>query len=310
MNKQIFCCQGTSLCRVALAMLCVVMLGVGTSCEKNGDVTTSGKQVAGMLTGEFSVSPTVKVHFSKGNLQYNPATDSCRFAENQWEICGMDNALITDISFDGWLDLFGWGTGDSLTRYSMIESEYAEFTNWLTRPLTNGDNTVNDWRALSGEEWSYLFMSRDSAAYRFGLGRVNGVHGVILLPDQWTLPEGLTFKSGQTAGLAAEYSKLSDTDYYNDGTLYNHYVDNLYTMSQWYKMEDNGAVFLPAAGYRWEGNVFNPNISGLYWGTTPDQHNTINGISYTASSVSFAHYFIYPAVQNQRIYGYAVRLVR
>ena len=142
------------------------------------------------------------------------------------------------------------------------------------------------------------------------MGRVNGINGVILLPDEWTQPADVAFMNGNDADLVVEFSKLSDTYYYNDGTLNDHYYDNRYTISQWYKMEDNGAVFLPAAGYRWENFVFNTNLQGMYWGTTPDRHNTLYGISYTASSVSFANYYIYPAVQNQCIYGYAVRLVR
>ena len=45
----------------------------------------------GALPGEFSVSPTKKVRFSKGNLQYNTATETWNFAEKQYDIIGKDN---------------------------------------------------------------------------------------------------------------------------------------------------------------------------------------------------------------------------
>ena len=87
---------------------------------------------------EFSVSPTKKVWFSTGNLQYQASTDTWRFAEYQYEYVafgqssdgnyrglvftgGMypsgdvgdkcDNELISS-SYNGWIDLFGWGTSN------------------------------------------------------------------------------------------------------------------------------------------------------------------------------------------------------
>ena len=83
---------------------------------------------------EYSVSPTRKVWFSAGNLQFNAAMGShnradgttapgtWRFAEHQWDFVGdaekgtvyengvkCDNALISS-SYGGWIDLFGWAT--------------------------------------------------------------------------------------------------------------------------------------------------------------------------------------------------------
>ena len=44
--------------------------------------------VQGALNGVFSVSPTKKVVFSKGNLQYRASTNTWRFAEHQYDIIG------------------------------------------------------------------------------------------------------------------------------------------------------------------------------------------------------------------------------
>ena len=70
----------------------------------------------------FSVSPTRKVRFAPGNVQYKASTQEWRFAENQWDYVGdatvgtvyengikSDNTLISS-TYNGWIDLFGWAT--------------------------------------------------------------------------------------------------------------------------------------------------------------------------------------------------------
>ena len=63
----------------------------------------------GALGGLFSVSEGQQVRFSQGNLQYQASTSTWRFAENQTDCIGDGNANIGD-AYDGWIDLFGWGT--------------------------------------------------------------------------------------------------------------------------------------------------------------------------------------------------------
>ena len=53
--------------------------------------------VTGVLPGTFSVSSTLKVQFSQGNLQYQASNNIWRFAENQWDYVG---TRIPDE--DGW----------------------------------------------------------------------------------------------------------------------------------------------------------------------------------------------------------------
>ena len=45
----------------------------------------------GALSGEFSTSDSTKVHFSTGNLQYQPYSGKWRFAANQYDIVGEGN---------------------------------------------------------------------------------------------------------------------------------------------------------------------------------------------------------------------------
>lgn len=82
-----------------------------------------------MLTSVFSVSPTEKVHFSKGNLQYQASTNTWRFAEHQWDYVGDANLKIPQV-YNSWIDLFGWGTGDDPTKTSTRSRDYSNFTDW------------------------------------------------------------------------------------------------------------------------------------------------------------------------------------
>ena len=70
------------------------------------------------------------------------------------------------------------------------------------------------------------------------------VPGLVLLPDEWTLPEGLSF-TAQPAD----------------------YTTNTYTAGQWSEMEAAGAVFLPAAARRVVKDMYNisSNRRGYYW---------------------------------------------
>ena len=144
-------------------------------------------------TIKYSVSASKQVYFASGNLQYQASTDTWRFAEHQYDFADEDNNNISD-TYDGWIDLFGWGTGDSPTKASGDNSDYATFTDWGTNVI--GTYPANTWRTLSGEEWGYLFNGRANASSLYGFAIVNGVNGLILLPDDWTLPSGLSFHAG------------------------------------------------------------------------------------------------------------------
>ena len=76
---------------------------------------------AGALKGEFSVSTTKKVHFSKGNLQatYNSSasTYAWGFAANQYDYIGnaAGNTTIDSQTNGAVVDLFGWSTSTNGT---------------------------------------------------------------------------------------------------------------------------------------------------------------------------------------------------
>ena len=278
--------------------------GTSSDSSSRGSSQTSS---SGTLSGKFSVSATTQVQFSQGNLQYQASTNTWRFAAHQWDMVGMgygqtntdnycyiggtvansDNRQIS-ATYTGWIDLFGWGTGNAPTKSSTDYSDYSTFTDWGVNPISNGGNQANQWRTLTKDEWNYLFGTRTNASSKYGVGMVNGVNGMILLPDEFTLPSGLSF----TCGLHSSYG----WQYYKEV--------NEYTAAEWSKMESAGALFLPAAGYRGGTDVNSVGSNGSYWSSTPFDADDAYGLAFYSP-------YLYPqSGGGYRYDGSSVRLVR
>jgi len=249
----------------------------------------------GALPGLFSVSESQQVRFSQGNLQYQASTDTWRFAENQYDYVGdatqgnvfedgvkCNNLLISD-TYTGWIDLFGWGTGENPTLYSTDNSDYRTFIDWGMNAISNGGNQPNTWRTLTYSEWRYLINNRPNASAKKATGTVNGVHGLILLPDNWNTPESCVFN--------AHFSNWPDD-----------YSSNSYTSTEWSIMEAAGAIFLPAAGLRGGIALDYLGIEGMYWSSSP----------WDDTWVTFLSFVGYSAIINSGYYywGLSVRLAR
>ena len=215
--------------------------------------------VDGKLPGAFSVSGTKVVYFSKGNLQATTsdqgATWTWDFAENQWDYVG-NNAANT--SFDYWggtgngsYDLFGWiGASSALDDYRQygIGSNY-DFTdcgNTAGEDLKAdwGSLMGSDWRTLTYDEWQYLIKSRNNAANLLAYATVNGKTGLILLPDSWT-----------SSSVALTITTAN-------------YTTNIISASDWSTLEEQGCVFLPAAGWRSDDSVGGVGEGGDYWSSS------------------------------------------
>ena len=232
-------------------------------------VSSSANNNNGALCGAFSVSDSLQVHFSQGNLQYIGSTDNpyWKFAEHQWDYLGeKGNSNLGRNSYKSNRDLFCWGTSGYdhgawgfepwrtiqyyrwYYAYGGLTNDLSDFSgkaDWGYNRIVNGGNAENSgWRTLSYEEWQYLLFNRVGADGKRGMATVNGIQGMVLLPDTWNLPNGCTFNPG------------------------NGYGDNVYNAIQWAVMEANGAVFLPAAGRR-DGSAFsNVGSLGNYWSTS------------------------------------------
>ena len=142
----------------------------------------------------------------------------------------------------------------------------------------NGKNQ-SGWRTLSTKEWQYLFNTRTfNNGANIGEGNsyqratinsdATSVYGVILYPDNYTLQTGATS----------------------------------YTSKEWTTMEENGCVFLPAAGIRTGSGVYGVGGGGVCWSSTANDESS-------AYDVFFNSLNVYPDHGDARDYGYSVRLI-
>ena len=252
-----------------------------------------------ILPGKFSIAADKQIQFSQGNLQYKASTDVWQFAETQFSVVGAGNAKISP-TYDGWIDLFGWGTGNNPTLATDNNADYTNFVDWGVNAISNGGNQPNMWRTPTREEWLYLLINRNNASSLVGLGTVNGEEGAILLPDDWRLPEGITFFSVRDK----HYQILSQS--YQTST--DAFADNTYSVEEWTVMEANGAVFLPTSGQRLpqSGNIsWAGTKEGRYW-TSDSLSNTYPNGFY--NQVTLREIGVWPSPE--RCLGEAVRLVK
>ena len=249
------------------ALLAMFLVG----CDSPVTYYPSGNDSDDDGIGVFSVSDSKQVTFSRGNLQYTQSTDTWSFASTQWEMIGTDNVTGGSVSsaptygdkkignaLADKVDLFGWST--STTNFGVSTSEYSSdysgsFVDWGTNKI--GNDAPNTWRTLTYEEWSYLLFNRTNANDLVGVAQVNGVNGLVFLPDNWTCPAGITFNSGFHSEYGVDYYATYQT----------------FTADQWSKLEAAGAVFLPAAGRRSGSNVFNVQYVGYCWSATENNSN-------------------------------------
>ena len=273
----------------------------------------------------FSVSATQQVHFSRGNLQYNPLTNKWRFAEHQFDYIAEEDTNVS-FNYNGWIDLFGWGTSNwnSGAHYykpwdvstdgegympgndwtNDLTGDYAEADWAWHNHIQNGGNIEHVWRTLTASEWKYLLEERTDAADKWGLATVGPINGMVILPDNWTLPEGLTFIPGTDVSMVDNYSNCSS-----------------YTYAEWSQMEAAGAVFLPAAGFRvglTGDNVHYPDekirvdgahLGGYYW-TSSHYDTPENDFKKRYAYYMFFRTHIYNSNSSMlRSFGFSVRPV-
>ena len=206
-----------------------------------------------------------KVYFSKANLRFvgfNNNTGSWSFHENQVDASyapdyGDNNIDIP--SDESTNDRFAWGLYGN---HGMYEDDFPEITTNLSKADGNdwgcafsetspeGDN----WRTLTIDEWNYLFNGRSQqkrflkVTLRLSDSEMpNAVQGILLFPDDYVEPAGLTktftYNSNTSASNGSGYV-VADADKFINAPVYTDPTSNSY------KMLAAGAVFLPAAGYR------------------------------------------------------------
>ena len=265
----------------------------------------------GMLPGLFSIGSGAQIHFSQGNLQYQASTKKWRFATNQYDNIGSNNSNISQ-SYSGWIDLFGWGTSGynhgavcyQPWSVSTDESDYYAYgsnvaelwyqsgnADWGYNAISNGGNHEAQWHTLSKGAWEYIFNRRNTASgIRYARGKVNGINGILLFPDDW------------------EESLYPIVNYNTSSGGLSHFNDNTIPLSDWEQLEINGVVFLPLSGIRWGTDI---DLSkGMYWSSSNWGYGT------AAYCVSFDNSGLDPSNSNTGLaikgkeLGLSVRLVR
>ena len=221
-----------------------------------------------------------------------------RLAEHQRDAIGQANDSISPTN-DGWIDLFGYGTSGyehGAIYYQPwstfgVDSDYCAYgdlaldlnaetgqADWGYNAILNGGNREGLWRTLTGEEWEYVLVHRKtSSGVRYVKGRVDHFNGLILLPDDWN-PETVSLHNVNQNDFPFGYNSIDST--------------------RWNLMEASGAVFLPAAGSRWDNTYWASDQLGAYW----------------ASTKAYRLYFDDNTLSIGEVYGrtdgHAVRLVR
>jgi len=182
-----------------------------------------------------------------------------------------------------------YGFGPSLYMQDLDLARTSAYYDWgVFNAISNGGNRPGLWRTLDSTEWRYLFHDRPNAVYKYGLAMIDTIRaGLVVLPDNWVLPAGITFVPGLRS-----------------------FGTNVYTKPQWEQMQKAGAVFLPeiynyvtsACGMSSSDTIINTWL-GYYW--------TVNNYSTQyAATLSFFRNHLYPGRIAHKNEKYSVRLVQ
>lgn len=224
----------------------------------------------GAICGLFTVDKKGKqVHFAKGNLVYDKLTKMWRFYEEQFEMLYTAETNVgVNYSDTNMIEHFGWATsgfnhggvtyqpwitGEPNTNYYAYGEEsyglYAEtgIADWGYNIMDNGGLAYRQWRTITAREMNFLFEGRENADEKYAFGTIKdgkkGYKGLIILPDDWILPDGLRFTPGVVDNFRTNTCQLSD----------------------WAQMEAAGAVFLPCSGRRHDDECTCIQTHGYYW---------------------------------------------
>ena len=226
------------------------------------------------LNGEFSVSPTKKVRFSKGNLQAkweyvtNHYSYVFGFATNQYDYIGEapGNTTIGNQAYGNVVDLFGWSTyeyTDGISISTDVTDYSGDFYDW-------GKNIGNGsvWRTLARGEWRFILETRQYAKRlcKIKVTVCGQKNCLVIAPDDFT------------------------------GT-----IQTSYDEKTWAAAEAAGLVCLPPAGNRDGSKVVNEGDGGLYWSYNPDGETHAYRMSFTSETINFNSGYRYK--------GFSVRLV-
>ena len=212
---------------------------------------------------------------------------------------------------------------------NIINGEYDDYEQWkyYGKTSSTGDwwdsQDLFTWTEMAqasgnlgfsvpkAEDWLYLFKERDHADERFTLATIHvdgyywmdeqDIHGLIILPDDWQTPDNVTLKTAKDLGLV--WNEANNA--YEAASSFDGYAENVFNnTTEWWALEEAGAVFLPAAG----ANAGSVNSSGFYWSSSEseDDNTKAYGFMFNKYRLSLDR-LIFPLDKTQ--YSYSVRPV-
>lgn len=208
-----------------------------------------------------------------------------------------------------------WANGSQYSNQGWcIPTDIANtYYDWgVYNPIENGGNECGLWRGISADELAYLFTKRENASEKIGKATIKDndgntiIFGLILLPDDWTLPTGLTFNSGWDGTKVNGTFPIQNINQTVTQTKYDY---NIYNLSEWEQMEAAGAIFLPITEY--DGNDY----IGRYYTTTAQRtSNNTSGFHLLFQPKRATSGTIYTSIRlwyndNQGTASFSVRLV-
>lgn len=239
-----------------------------------GRVTLAGSSFkkdrpAGALEGEFSVSASKKVYFSRGNLYWDG--DSFEFETNQYD--SQSSWTPSHVSHFFWSKEAAVAYAESYEDSEAAESDVF-FTN-STEDTPKADFVVNDvagqFRTLSADEWDYLFKQRANASKLYKqFVNICGIEKcVVFAPDNW------------------------DTNVFP--------IQASYSEAAWAFAESKGLICIPSTGY-YSSRIYSFGNSCNYWSSSPQSSKRAFNVAVNETEVS-------PKKDNPRLFGHSVRLV-
>lgn len=320
-----------------------------TEAQKAYFVKTSGNELT-----KFSVDENKKVYFSKANLRaYYDATShptGWSFHDTQYgdadgnlDSYGKNHIRGNDVEFstaNAYGDRFTWGYGAdySITEYEGFYNENHDLSVEASKDwgcvFTESSPEGGHWRTLSAEEWDYLLNNTARGDKRFlkvdlmnydspNASAYESIFGIFVFPDDYAGSDltGNYVFNGTTSGYI--FKPAGATSYVNGINLLNNEDAN--------KMLAAGAVFLPAAGFRYNNYYYNyyyyngtttaisqnPNAYGHYWTSTHINSDPEHQTDMKAFAVYFDNSCIKIQDENTTLYqnrmnrnrGCCVRLV-
>ena len=199
----------------------------------------------------FSISEKVVVEIAPGNLRYE--------ADKGFSFC-RDAYVLDDADNDS--------SGYSATMFYASEEDGTR----VLKPYCKCNDAISlggsvhegldEWRVLTAEEWSYLFLERPASVVcgqrdaRFLRCTVCGTPGVLLFPDVFKMPD--------------EVQTIHRTSINNINTQPRRYKLGY---KEWVLLRHAGCAFLPAAGFGegdWYGDMEIQAVNKVcsYWTAT------------------------------------------